>query len=165
MLYQMLSDYIEHKLYTSVEEVHEKIVVYDAVGKLTEGEFMTLYRMLYPIVEHTEPTHGDIMLLDEVEVEEAKELHVIPQSAIDILYPMLNAKIIDNVDHKANVLYQSGQLDDFLYDFYQTEFTDKKVEIVEEVIEDVPTILPEIGDTPTVLPEIEDVPTILPEVE
>ena len=165
MLYQMLSDYIECKLFTSVEEVHEKIVVYYAVGKLTEGEFMTLYRMLYPIIESTEPTHGDIMLLDEVEVEEAKELHVIPQSAIDILYPMLNAKIIDNVDHKANVLYQSGQLDDFLYDFYQTEFTDKKVEIVEEVIEDVPTILPEIGDTPTVLPEIEDVPTILPEVE
>ena len=165
MLYQMLSDYIEHQLYTSVEEVHEKIVVYYAVGKLTEGEFMTLYRMLYPIVEPTEPTHGDIMLLDEVEVEEAKELHVIPQSAIDILYPMLNAKIIDNVDHKANVLYQSGQLDDFLYDFYQTEFTDKKVEEVEEVVEDMPTILPEIGDVPTVLPEIEDVPTILPEVE
>lgn len=165
MLYQMLSDYIEHQLYTSVEEVHEKIVVYYAVGKLTEGEFMSLYHMLYPIVESTEPTYGDIMLLDEVEVEEAKELHVIPQSAIDILYPMLNAKIIDNVDHKANVLYQSGQLDDFLYDFYQTEFTDKKVEIVEEVIEDVPTILPEINDVPTVLPEIEDVPTILPEVE
>lgn len=164
MLYQMLSDYIEHQLYTSVEEVHEKIVVYYAVGKLTEGEFMSLYHMLYPVVEPIQATHDDIMLLDTSKIEETKELHVIPQSAIDILYPMLNAKIIDNVDHKANVLYQSGQLDDFLYDFYQTEFTDKKVEIVEEVIEDAPTILPEINDVPTVLPELEDEPTILPEI-
>ena len=128
MNFDLLKLYIENKLYKSVEEAHEKIVIYYATGDLTDGEFMELYHMLYPV---TEVISDEIMLLTE---EDKVELNLIPQSAIDILYHMLNSELIEDADHKADLLYKTGQLDDTLYDFYQMEYNGVK---------DTPTILPE----------------------
>lgn len=128
MNFDLLKLYIENKLYKSVEEAHEKIVIYYATGDLTDGEFMELYHMLYPV---TEVISDEIMLLTE---EDKVELNLIPQSAIDILYHMLNSKLIEEADHKADLLYKTGQLDDTLYEFYQMEYNGVK---------DTPTILPE----------------------
>ena len=156
-LYNTLKKYIEFKLYEGIETiegVHEKIVVYYAKDKLTEGEFMSLYNLLYPKVEEVQEVQEGAMLLDEV--VETVEMNVIPQSAINILQYMLDKKLIDNVDHKAQVLHNSGQLDDELYGYFQIEYS-------ENPMQDTPTILPEIGDVPTILPEIEDVPTSLVE--
>ena len=156
-LYNTLKKYIEFKLYQGIETiegVHEKIVVYYAKDKLTEGEFMSLYNLLYPKVEEVQEVQEGVMLLDEV--VETVEMNVIPQSAINILQYMLDKKLIDNVDHKAQVLHNSGQLDDELYGYFQIEYS-------ENPMQDTPTILPEIGDVPTILPEIEDIPTSLVE--
>lgn len=128
MNFDLLKLYIENKLYKSVEEAHEKIVIYYATGDLTDGEFMELYHMLYPV---TEVISDEIMLLTK---EDKVELNLIPQSAIDILYHMLNSELIEDADHKADLLYKTGQLDDTLYDFYQMEYNGVK---------DTPTILPE----------------------
>ena len=128
MNFDLLKLYIENKLYKSVEEAHEKIVIYYATGDLTDGEFMELYHMLYPV---TEVVSDEIMLLTK---EDKVELNLIPQSAIDILYHMLNSELIEDADHKADLLYKTGQLDDTLYDFYQMEYNGVK---------DTPTILPE----------------------
>ena len=156
-LYNTLKKYIEFKLYEGIETiegVHEKIVVYYAKDKLTEGEFMSLYNLLYPKVEEAQEVQEGVMLLDEV-VETVK-MNVIPQSAINILQHMLDKKLIDNVDYKAQVLHNSGQLDDELYSYFQIEYS-------ENPIQDTPTILPEIGDVPTILPEVENVSTSLVE--
>ena len=156
-LYNTLKKYIEFKLYEGIETiegVHEKIVVYYAKDKLTEGEFMSLYNLLYPKVEEVQEVQEGVMLLDEA--SETVEMNIIPQSAINILQYMLDKKLIDNVDHKAQVLRNSGQLDDELYNYFQIEYS-------ENPMQDTPTILPEIGDVPTILPEIEDIPTSLVE--
>lgn len=156
-LYNTLKKYIEFKLYEGIETiegVHEKIVVYYAKDKLTEGEFMSLYNLLYPKVEEVQEVQEGVMLLDEA--VETVEMNVIPQSAINILQHMLDKKLIDNVDYKAQVLHNSGQLDDELYNYFQIEYSEKPMQ-------DTPTILPEISDAPTILPEIEDIPTSLVE--
>lgn len=156
-LYNTLKKYIEFKLYEGIETiegVHEKIVVYYAKDKLTEGEFMSLYNLLYPKVEEVQEVQEGVMLLDEA--VETVEMNVIPQSAINILQHMLDKKLIDNVDYKAQVLHNSGQLDDELYNYFQHEYS-------ENPMQDTPTILPEISDVPTTLPEIEDIPTSLVE--
>ena len=156
-LYNTLKKYIEFKLYEGIETiegVHEKIVVYYAKDKLTEGEFMSLYNLLYPKVEEAQEVQEGVMLLDEA--VETVEMNIIPQSAINILQYMLDKKLIDNVDYKAQVLHNSGQLDDELYGYFQIEYS-------ENPMQDAPTILPEIGDVPTILPEIEDIPTSLVE--
>ena len=156
-LYNTLKKYIEFKLYEGIETiegVHEKIVVYYAKDKLTEGEFMSLYNLLYPKVEEAQEVQEGIMLLDEA--SETVEMNIIPQSAINILQHMLDKKLIDNVDYKAQVLHNSGQLDDELYNYFQIEYG-------ENSMQDAPTILPEIGDVPTILPEVEDIPTSLVE--
>lgn len=156
-LYNTLKKYIEFKLYEGIETiegVHEKIVVYYAKDKLTEGEFMSLYNLLYPKVEGVQEVQEGVMLLDEA--SETVEMNIIPQSAINILQHMLDKKLIDNVDYKAQVLHNSGQLDDELYNYFQHEYS-------ENPMQDTPTILPEISDVPTTLPEIEDIPTSLVE--
>ena len=156
-LYNTLKKYIEFKLYQGIETiegVHEKIVVYYAKDKLTEGEFMSLYNLLYPKVEEVQEVQEGVMLLDEA--SETVEMNIIPQSAINILQHMLDKKLIDNVDYKAQVLHNSGQLDDELYNYFQIEYG-------ENSMQDAPTILPEIGDAPTILPEFEDIPTSLVE--
>ena len=156
-LYNTLKKYIEFRLYEGIETnegVHEKIVVYYAKDKLTEGEFMSLYNLLYPKVEEVQEVQEGAMLLDEA--VKTVEMNIIPQSAINILQHMLDKKLINNVDYKAQVLHNSGQLDDELYNYFQIEYS-------ENPMQDTPTILPEMGDTPTILPEIEDMPTSLVE--
>ena len=115
---------------------------------------MSLYNLLYPKVEEAQEVQEGIMLLDEA--SETVEMNIIPQSAINILQHMLDKKLIDNVDYKAQVLHNSGQLDDELYNYFQIEYS-------ENPMQDTPTILPEIEDAPTILPEVEDIPTSLVE--
>ena len=137
MLFQMLVDYIEHKLYTSIEEVHEKIVVYHACEKLTDGEFMTLFNMLYPVEEVAyNESESHIMTLDLVEdVEEI--LHPMPSAALELIEKMVKANKLDHAEDKLNMYVSTGQL------------SEKQCEsmFAEEVVEDVPTILPEIDET------------------
>ena len=137
MLFQMLADYIEHKLYTSIEEVHEKIVVYHACEKLTDGEFMTLFNMLYPVEEIAyNEAERHIMTLNLVEdVEEI--LHPMPSAALELIEKMVKANKLDHAEDKLNMYVSTGQL------------SAKQCEsmFAEEVVEDVPTILPEIDET------------------
>lgn len=136
MLFQMLVDYIEHKLYTSIEEVHEKIVVYHACEKLTDGEFMTLFNMLYPVEEITYNEENHIMTLNLVEdIEE--NAHPMPSVALKLIEKMIKANKLDHAEDKLNMYVSTGQL------------SVEQVEnmFAEEVVEDVPTILPEIDET------------------
>lgn len=136
MLFQMLVDYIEHKLYTSIEEVHEKIVVYHASEKLTDGEFMTLFNMLYPVEEITYNEENHIMTLNLVEdVEEIA--HPMPSVALELIEKMIKANKLDHAEDKLNMYVSTGQL--------SAEQCENM--FAEEVVEDVPTILPEIDET------------------
>lgn len=137
MLYNLLQQYIEYKLYASIDEVHEKIVVHYATGDLTDGEYMTLFNMLFPIVEETQ---SEIATLDEVE----KELRPMPKKALDIITKMSNANILEDEKHKLDTYVQLGQMTKEQY-----------AELTHEPMQDIPTILPEIEDVPTILPEIE----------
>lgn len=143
MLFQMLVDYIEHKLYTSIEEVHEKIVVYHACEKLTDGEFMTLFNMLYPVEEIAyNESERHIMTLNLVEdVEEI--LHPMPSEALELIEKMVKANKLDHAEDKLNMYVSTGQLSEKQCESMFAE------EVVEDtpVVEDVPTILPEIDET------------------
>lgn len=144
MLYQMLSDYIEHKLYASVEEVHEKIVVYHAVDKLTDGEFMTLFDMLYPKQEETHIERSEIEHLNLTDedflIEEPKEeAHTMPTVALDLIGKMIKAHKLKDMDKKLDMYVTTGQMSEEQYD------TITKEEI-EEIVGDIPTILPEIDE-------------------
>ena len=135
MLFQMLVDYIEHKLYTSIEEVHEKIVVYHASEKLTDGEFMTLFNMLYPVEEIAYNEENHIMTLNLVEdVEEIA--HPMPSVALELIEKMVKANKLDHAQDKLNMYVSTGQL--------SAEQCESM--FAEEVVEDVPTILPEIDE-------------------
>ena len=135
MLFQMLVDYIEHKLYTSIEEVHEKIVVYHACEKLTDGEFMTLFNMLYPVEEIAYNEENHIMTLNLVEdVEEIA--HPMPSVALELIEKMVKANKLDHAQDKLNMYVSTGQL--------SAEQCESM--FAEEVVEDVPTILPEIDE-------------------
>lgn len=134
MLFQLLSQYIEYKLYTSIEEVHEKIVVHYAVGDLTDGEFNTLFNLLFPLEvqygEQDEHINDEAMTLD-IPIEEDEEvIHAMPKKALEILHEMAKADILQNKDHKLNIYKETGQLTEEQFN----SFT---------VVEDVPTILPE----------------------
>ena len=136
MLFQMLVDYIEHKLYTSIEEVHEKIVVYHASERLTDGEFMTLFNMLYPVEEIAYNEENHIMTLNLVEdVEEIA--HPMPSVALELIEKMIKANKLDHAQDKLNMYVSTGQL--------SAEQCENM--FAEEVVEDVPTILPEIDET------------------
>ena len=137
MLFQMLVDYIEHKLYTSIEEVHEKIVVYHACEKLTDGEFMTLFNMLYPVEEITYNEENHIMTLDLVAEDVEEVVHPMPSVALELIEKMVKANKLDHAQDKLNMYVSTGQL------------SVEQVEnmFAEEVVEDVPTILPEIDET------------------
>lgn len=137
MLFQMLVDYIEHKLYTSIEEVHEKIVVYHAVEKLTDGEFMTLFNMLYPVEEIAYNEECHIMTLDLVAEDVEEVVHPMPSVALELIEKMIKANKLDHAEDKLNMYVSTGQLS---AEQRENMFT-------EEVVEDVPTILPEIDET------------------
>lgn len=127
MLYKLLAQYIENQLYTSIEEVHEKIVVHHAVGDLTDGEFTMLFNMLFPTLEGVV---GEEMTLEIVEDEVKQMNHPMPQSALTILQSMSNANILENEKHKLDMYMQLGQLTEEQYN--------------EFVLSDVPVTFPEI---------------------
>ena len=135
MLFQMLVDYIEHKLYTSIEEVHEKIVVYHACEKLTDGEFMTLFNMLYPVEEIAYNEENHIMTLNLVE-DNDEVVRPMPSVALELIEKMVKANKLPHAESKLNMYVSTGQL------------SVEQVEnmFAEEVVEDVPTILPEIDE-------------------
>ena len=137
MLFQMLVDYIEHKLYTSIEEVHEKIVVYHASEKLTDGEFMTLFNMLYPVEEITYNEERHIMTLDLVAEDVEEVVHPMPSVALELIEKMIKANKLDHAEDKLNMYVSTGQL--------SAEQCENM--FAEEAVEDVPTILPEIDET------------------
>lgn len=49
--YELLSEFIEKKLYRSLEEVFEMLDVYFMLGDITDGEYDTLYEALIPSAE------------------------------------------------------------------------------------------------------------------
>lgn len=129
MLYQLLTQYIENQLYTSIDEVHEKIVIYHAVGDLTDGELTALFNLLFPTVE--EEINEEVMLLQDTQATEIKQ-NPMPQRALEILTEMSNANIFKNEAHKLGIYVQLGQLTEAQYEAF------------------IPS------DTPTILPEVED---------
>ena len=49
--YELLSEFIEKKLYRSLEEVFEMLDVYFMLGDITDGEYDALYEALMPSAE------------------------------------------------------------------------------------------------------------------
>lgn len=132
----MLCDYINNNLFTSKEEVQEKIVVYHAVGKLTDGEFMTLFNMLYPVeeVSYDEGVIETLELAEEVVIE-APVSHPMPNVALDVINRLVKANKLKNAEAKLNMYVQTGQLkEQQLIDMFEEEV----------LTEDIPTIIPEI---------------------
>lgn len=129
MLYQMLSEYIENKLYTSIEEVQEKIVVYHALDKLTSGEFMTLFDLLFPKADEV-VNEDEIMTLEFVDETVGNPVYPMPSNAIDIVARMIKANKLENVYDKLSVYVSTGQLSESQCESFF----------------DTPTILPEIDD-------------------
>lgn len=136
MLFQMLYDYIDNNLFTSKEEVQEKIVVYHAVGKLTDGEFMTLFNMLYPIeeVSYDEGAIETLELAEDVVIEECAS-HPMPNVALDVINKLVKAKKLNNAEAKLDMYIKTGQL-------VEKQLIDMLMEDV--VVEDIPTVIPEI---------------------
>ena len=113
MLFQMLVDYISNNLFISKEEVHEKIAVYYALDKLTNGEFLTLFNMLYPEVEEVNNAdEGDygIMTLQAIYDEEDKIKHPLPVQAKDIVEKLYQAKKLNDASNKMETFVATGQL-------------------------------------------------------
>ena len=63
--YELLSEFIEKKLYRSLEEVFEMLDVYFMLGDLTDGEYDTLYETLMPSTEE--------IFEDEMNVEDESD--------------------------------------------------------------------------------------------
>ena len=144
MNFDLLKLYIENKLYKSVEEAHEKIVIYYATGDLTDGEFMTLFDMLYPKQEETHIERSEIEHLNLTDedflIEESKEeAHTMPTVALDLIGKMIKAHKLKDMDKKLDMYVTTGQMSEEQYD------TITKEEI-EEIVGDIPTILPEIDE-------------------
>ena len=115
----MLHDYIEYQLYISKEEVHEKIVVNYALDKLTSGEFLTLFEMLYPKEVQEVQLETDELApatLEELHEESQKvELHPMPQVAKDIVGKLHQSKMLTNADSKLRTFVETGQLIEMEY--------------------------------------------------
>ena len=146
MLFQMLVDYISNNLFISKEEVHEKIAVYYALDKLTNGEFLTLFNMLYPVVEEANNAdEGDygIMTLQAIYDEEDKIKHPLPVQAKDIVEKLYQAKKLNNASNKMETFVATGQLTE-LECLEMTQSNEEAV-VIPEVEEGIMT-LPELHD-------------------
>lgn len=133
MLFQMLSEYIENKLYVSIEEVQEKIVIYYALDKLTSGEFMTLFDLLFPKTEEVVVEEGvmTLELTDETVSEEP--VYPMPINAIDIVARMIKANRLENAYDKLSVYVSTGQLSESQCESFFIQ-------------DDTPIVLPEVDD-------------------
>lgn len=137
MLFQMLSDYIEHKLYTSIDEVHEKIVVYHASGKITDGEFLALFDMLFPTVVQEETDEDSIMTIETFKGRtvstETEVAYPMPLVAVELIGKMIKAHKLEGVQGKLDMYMSTGQL--------SSEQCEQML-----VQEDTPTVLPELDE-------------------
>lgn len=148
MLFQMLHDYIEYQLYISKEEVHEKIVVNHALDKLTSGEFLTLFEMLYPKEVQEVQLETDELApatLEELHEESQKvELHPMPQVAKDIVGKLYQSKMLTNANNKLHTFVETGQL---------TEAECLQLVSPDEEI----ALLPELGEEETIESEMVEI--------
>lgn len=168
MLFQMLVDYISNNLFISKEEVHEKIAVYYALDKLTNGEFLTLFNMLYPVVEQENNEDNGrygIMTLEAIYDEEDKIKHPLPVQAKDIVEKLYQAKKLNNASNKMETFVATGQLTE-LECLEMTQSNEEAV-VIPEVEEGVMT-LPELHDEilqsePQIIPlSLEDETVVAP---
>lgn len=148
MLFQMLHDYIKYQLYISKEEVHEKIVVNYALDKLTSGEFLTLFEMLYPkeVQEvQLETDECKAVTLEELyEEPQEVELHPMPQVAKDIVGKLHQSKMLTNANNKLHTFVETGQL---------TEAECLQLVSPDEGI----ALLPELGEEETIESEMVEI--------
>lgn len=144
----MLHDYIEYQLYISKEEVHEKIVVNHALDKLTSGEFLTLFEMLYPKEVQEVQLETDELApatLEELHEESQKvELHPMPQVAKDIVGKLYQSKMLTNANNKLHTFVETGQL---------TEAECLQLVSPDEEI----ALLPELGEEETIESEMVEI--------
>ena len=144
----MLHDYIKYQLYISKEEVHEKIVVNHALDKLTSGEFLTLFEMLYPkeVQEvQLETDECKAVTLEELyEEPQEVELHPMPQIAKDIVGKLYQAKMLTNANNKLHTFVETGQL---------TEAECLQLVSPDEGI----ALLPELGEEETIESEMVEI--------
>ena len=154
MLFQMLHDYIKYQLYISKEEVHEKIVVNHALDKLTSGEFLTLFEMIYPKETQEVELETDeckaVTLEELYEEPQEVELHPMPQIAKDIVGKLYQAKMLTNANNKLHTFVETGQL---------TEAECLQLVSPDEGI----ALLPELGEEETI--ESETVEVVEPKEE
>lgn len=148
MLFQMLHDYIKYQLYISKEEVHEKIVVNHALDKLTSGEFLTLFEMLYPKeVQEVQLVTDEckaVTLEELYEEPQEVELHPMPQIAKDIVGKLYQAKMLTNANNKLHTFVETGQL---------TEAECLQLVSPDEEI----ALLPELGEEETIESEMVEI--------
>ena len=148
MLFQMLHDYIEYQLYISKEEVHEKIVVNHALDKLTSGEFLTLFEMIYPKETQEVELETDeckaVTLEELYEEPQEVELHPMPQIAKDIVGKLYQAKMLTNANNKLHTFVETGQL---------TEAECLQLVSPDEGI----ALLPELGEEETIESEMVEI--------
>lgn len=148
MLFQMLHDYIKYQLYISKEEVHEKIVVNHALDKLTSGEFLTLFEMLYPKqVQEVQLVTDEckaVTLEELYEEPQEVELHPMPQIAKDIVGKLYQAKMLTNANNKLHTFVETGQL---------TEAECLQLVSPDEGI----ALLPELGEEETIESEMVEI--------
>ena len=148
MLFQMLHDYIKYQLYISKEEVHEKIVVNHALDKLTSGEFLTLFEMIYPKETQEvelETNECKAVTLEELyEEPQEVELHPMPQIAKDIVGKLYQAKMLTNANNKLHTFVETGQL---------TEAECLQLVSPDEGI----ALLPELGEEETIESEMVEI--------
>lgn len=148
MLFQMLHDYIKYQLYISKEEVHEKIVVNHALDKLTSGEFLTLFEMIYPKETQEVELETDeckaVTLEELYEEPQEVELHPMPQIAKDIVGKLYQAKMLTNANNKLHTFVETGQL---------TEAECLQLVSPDEGI----ALLPELGEEETIESEMVEI--------
>lgn len=160
MLFQMLVDYISNNLFISKEEVHEKIAVYYALDKLTNGEFLTLFNMLYPVIEQEDNGRYGIMTLQAIYEEEDKIKHPLPVQAKDIVEKLYQAKKLNDASNKMETFVATGQLTK-LECLEMTQCNEEAV-VMPEVEEGIMT-LPELHEDVVLQPEPQVIPLSLEE--
>lgn len=149
MLFQMLVDYISNNLFISKEEVHEKIAVYYALDKLTNGEFLTLFNMLYPTVEEVVKSEYDIMTLQTDFIVENEVKYPLPTEAKDIVEKLYRAKKLTDASNKMQMFVETGQL--------------TKLECLKMACSDEDVVIPEVEAGIMTLPELHEDVVLQPE--
>ena len=115
MLYQMLYECIQDKLYLSKEDIHEKIVVFFALDRLIASEYTTLFSLLYPIVEEklTDVDFGISTteeMEDEIQEVVAEVFYPMPDKAKEILTSIIHSGKMDNISNKLKTFVDNKEL-------------------------------------------------------